>query len=137
MCKDKCYHSCYPPSPPSFPSIYCWTWCHMVWDIPWWVGVSCPGCVPSLLFGTPSSLLAEKHEKLKTPWLCSSTAVQQEERAHCDHWFPSQIWNTASYETLRRRITTPAHTYDTYEYFSWNQLWFKNWSKLHLYPFGR
>jgi len=43
----------------------------------WWVGISCPGCVPSQLFALPPAYsLAGQCEKQKRPWYCVSTAQQ-------------------------------------------------------------
>lgn len=33
--------------PSSFPGFFYWSWCHIVWDMLWSVGASCPGCVLS------------------------------------------------------------------------------------------
>ena len=39
--------------------------------------ISCPGSAPSQLLVHPQAPLAQQHERLKTPCLCASTALQQ------------------------------------------------------------
>lgn len=59
---------------------------------------------PNLLC-TPASSLARKHEKLKSPWLCLSTAQQQLNISVLSTLFFSEIQNTASYQPLWRKLT--------------------------------
>lgn len=47
----------------------------------WLVWVSCLVCVPPSSLCTPCSLLTEEHEKLQSPRLCASIALQQ--LCHC------------------------------------------------------
>lgn len=66
------------------------TRCHLVWEVPWALQVSCPGFVPSQLLVPPSASLAAQGEKLRNGTILGSvqhcSASAEPPLCH-QHWF--------------------------------------------------
>jgi len=58
-------------------SFYCLAWHHMVWDLPLVILGQLPWLCPRSSFCTPSSPVAGQSNRLKSFWVCVSTALQQ------------------------------------------------------------
>ena len=105
---DRCpaYPRAAGPPTPARPPYNCSAWPHMVWNTPLaslgqlsWV---CPLPAPAAPLACP---LAGQSEKLKSPWLSVSTALQQLKHQHVINTLFILIQNIAQYQLLGGKLT--------------------------------